>query len=754
VAWLTFSIALHFCIFSGSFAKADERSVWAPFPPKLEENVRWQTLPREYSDVFLDHEGRPWFFLEHGYRFTISKKEFSYSSNKRYTALISPEFPDEFIEIPYRNQLLGFDSKGRFWEVGKHAILATNPFKNEIMQQYPAKELDRSKYNPNFIPLSFFNFMFEHSSGRIYFMGFDGIYWLDESEEWLLHRFETPLDQWSDLGNMPRQVGAVEGPDGRFYVWSRRSGKLDALFVHEGEFNWKVILYQQEPKLKDLEDVIPLPDGTVEVTNRACRRIPIEALTKTPAKPLPKDAKATEYDPPWYFKNAALATDGPLSVYGVVRGTDPQGRIYVQTHGEPNAGGAWKLVKIFDPRVPETEPKLVVEPMPKEASYRRSTVIDTERHIWARLDPLKYPFLSRYENGAWTHFPVPAGVEVPPPDEKNPRELVVDPSYDWVMRPLDAARDWQPDRPRAEEGVPLLANINLLQPLDGGGLIAVERGKGRAFLYSHSAWQGYESKEQLIEKNYDLLKTALNNSVDTFDLGDYRIGRDATGRIWVHRFLKQAHGYNGEKWEEGVYKTFVFNHEGTRCCADKFLYDSSVYPPAVLSAFPLELNQIQEQFVHLDGHKTIWHVGTKLPGGAPLDPGFLRTFAAKRGPDIQDSAGRYWFCDSGKIYIVQPSGTITEFLYPHASLHHVVAEQSPEIFWTMATDALLRLRVTELDAGKLNVELLTRYSRITPQGQLEWMHIDAEGALWIACPRGETRLCRIQLPPVESKSAP
>ncbi len=676
-------------LFAGPGVRAADDPNQPPFPPKVQDNVRWQTLPWQYTSVFFDPAQRPWFYCEYQYRSKIKSKPAN-DWEHHTKCLVCPELPEDFIEIPAKNVLLGFDRQGRFWEVGEFGLAATNPVKGEFLQRRPLEptnEADAKAQERQDHP--FLYFMYCHSSGRIYFADWQAIHVFDDGE-WSVQNFEQTLYWWSDLKYSPDQLGAVEGPDGRFFFWSRRDGMLNAVLVHDGKA-WTQISLQDEPKLRGLQEVTPRADGTVHCESTTAGRFEIASLNGNAVSSQSPTA-APEWLParqPFKGKFAATETDGPLCVHGHIRGIDKSGRVYICGRGEQNARRKRTSVVIFDRRHEERAPTLQVEAidLASEGGWRPLTV-DSRGNIWARLHVPSHPFLSRYADGEWTHFPVPPALPQAAADNK-PRELTRVYGALWVMRPIGAPPDWKLDAPQCYFGVPPMANTALIQPLDGDGLIAVEQSTNHTYFFDGQEWTSYESMTELIAQRYGDLKKRINNTTPAYDVDRYRLGRDALGRIWTYvPKTHHVHIYDGESWEETELTQVVFDEVGERCSTEKFLYDTTAKPFKPALALPAPHDQINAPFLASFGDRRVWRVGSRLPSGAMVPTDVLKSDAFKNGAILRDSASRYWFYNYDYLNVVRTDGGTVRFQYKSAHLHPAIVEQSPATFWMFATDGL------------------------------------------------------------------
>jgi hypothetical protein len=738
---------------SSSFAAEPDK---VPFPPVIQENLRWQKLPWQYDDVFLDHEQKPWFHMHVGYRSKVDKVDENSSPQERMTCLVSPELPDDAIEIPPGNKRLGFDRQGRFWEFGKFGLSATNPrlgtFEQHAALDPPNEQAARATSQAKHL---FFPFMFEHSEGKLYFVDYFGIHCL-VGKEWSTHRFDrAPLN--SALEYSTSALKAVEAPDGRFFLWCPYRNWLDALIIHDGD-EWSQITVQEEPRLAELEEVRPQVDGTIQFRSPSGGDFELDALNREskvsyPAVPevaWKSDRSARAGD------DASLATDGPLSINGRVRGKDAQGRIYINSGGEPNSVGGGKPVLVYNPKMTENIPRLPVEVIKLAESGEAGLLTeDAQGRLWYRRQIDQKPTLSRYSKGKWSHFSAPPLLHGEPPLPADDSRVLAKYESLWVMRPLNAPADWKLDRPACYEGLPSMMNLVLFQPLMGDAVIAQEeKGSNRSYFFDGKQWLGYRSPYELVEAHYDVLREQLSNASPARGNETYRWGRDALGRIWIQGYIREkAQAYNGKQWQTLPFRFFQFDREGRRCLCEDTLYDTTVDPPQELGKASPSGKEKRIPFVHLLSYAArVWNVDDTLPSGAKLPEEFIKSDA--RSGILEDAAGRFWVRSFNSLWVIRPDGAAARLDHTTAYFHSALAQQSADVFWTVATDGLIQFRLHDKPGEPLRLEQMNHYPRNVPQGEAHWMTIDDRGDLWISFHTGAYSLCRVNLPPLNPPAQP
>lgn len=97
-------------------------------PPVLKQ-VRWQYLDERYWHAYIDGSGRAWFLI----------RTFPASGDGKGLSrfLTCPELPEDCIEIPGKNAILGFDRRNRFWEVGPYGLCCTDVRTGKFKQYRP-----------------------------------------------------------------------------------------------------------------------------------------------------------------------------------------------------------------------------------------------------------------------------------------------------------------------------------------------------------------------------------------------------------------------------------------------------------------------------------------------------------------------------------------------------------------------------------------------------------------------------------------
>ena len=163
-----------------AWEKPEPEGDTVPHKPPALKPVRWQKLDPCYGDVFIDADGRAWFFCP------VPR---GWGKIPQWAYLVCPELPDKTIQMPGTNVPLGFDGRNRFWEVGKSGLCSTDVGNGKFLQRRPsdpAKGLsDWTSRRDS--PLPFVPLMFEHSSGRLYFFDAEGVHILD-GETWSYHK--------------------------------------------------------------------------------------------------------------------------------------------------------------------------------------------------------------------------------------------------------------------------------------------------------------------------------------------------------------------------------------------------------------------------------------------------------------------------------------------------------------------------------------------------------------------------------------
>jgi hypothetical protein len=214
---------------------------YLPVAPKL-TGEPIQYLDRLYQDAFIDHEGRAW-FLVCGIGLGEAARDAAFDH------LVCPDLPGKVIEIPVNNIPLGFDSKGRFWDVTRYGLGCTDAATGEFSERdvAPGKSPDQlakpHPSQPDFKP-GFARVMLEHSSGRLYFIDSYGLHVLDGGT-WSYQLFD-PAPTWLAVRGDPVKI--AECPDGNVAVW----GKV-GLWTHDGK-SWR--RHSSQPY-----ELAPLADG-------------------------------------------------------------------------------------------------------------------------------------------------------------------------------------------------------------------------------------------------------------------------------------------------------------------------------------------------------------------------------------------------------------------------------------------------------------------------------------------------------------
>ena len=451
-----------------------------------------------------------------------------------------------------------------------------------------------------------------------------------------------------------------------------------------------------------------------------------------------------------------------LYPHGRCLGTDRHGRVYISTEGQA-IGFDSKRLAVYDPRYPDDRPTLKYECFPlRQRRFREyAASMDSKGRVWARLRVSKYPFLSRYSNGRWTHFPDPtvrkASLQVDAKDFAGRFTF-----YDdlWCMRPGTEAvktSSW-PGWRQVLKGVPGMSNPAQLQPLADGCMIASESRQERAFFFDGVTWAAYESLPKLIENQYTRLTKLVDNSAFWWRAGNNQIGLDSTGRIWVlwdenilpgwKRFYKV---YDGKQWLGSPHGgMFLFDKSGKRCLLGSRLYDSTVRPPRELTALPSEervgFTDDWARAVHFDRKGRFWQYD-RFDGPAHWfrSDGWREVRVWGRCI-LEDSAGRKWFNGGfASLTIIGRDGKLSKRYEHDVRIKTPIVQQGENVFWAAAGDGLMSLQVVK---GRIRVK--KHYTALVPRGRVHWMAIDAEGSLWMSTSNG-SGLYRIEIPPLDKQ---
>ena len=728
---------------------AEDKFAQEPKPPEVKP-VRWQKFGRNYRDIFIDGSGRAWF---------LWRETPFCSSNPKWVWLVCPELPDATIQIPGDNVHLGFDGKNRFWDIGRYGLGSTDVEKGTFTQRKPIGP-DKLRRTPRgreqFLPFSWQ--MFEHSSGRLYFFDAAGVHTLD-GDRWSYYQFDPPLPHLMRI-NRPHYSSpcVVEGPRGEVYVWTISSSTPSGLWVQDGAA-WTHYTEKDHFALRSIDELDPQEDGTVSVQMlyglKTTVTLPGRESLGSPVKKKPdlrREIRSARFSRRRRFDRLAALTGGELAAFGQVKGTDHQGRVYFNAAAPFLSVGGFDSMACFDPRQREDVPTLKVECIPARiATVVRVVCQDSEGRIWVRFPLQDHPFLSRWEDGRWTHFPDPTGWSA----DQYPGRVLVDQYGTWRMVPREEiGRHRLSDHEAARRAAPPMANPGFLQPLRAGALVAAERIGGKAYLFDGRHWTVYQSLKTLVEEEYGWLKEHLDNTVEPYNSVQSdsrpRLGLDAAGRVWLSMY--EFHGaYDGQAWGKLDKGGFRLNAAGDRAIAGAFLRDTSVWPPKDLVASPDRHGR-----GCFDRQGRVWARGGD-PYHVHRSDGnrFAKIEHPAEGlPLLEDSAGRFWCRRFEGWFLLLPDGSATELCKHPVAMRAPVVEQGGGIFWAFASDGLLRLRVEEPKAGKGKPKIVadTHYPRIVPQGEIRWMALDPHGNLWVATSYGRSGLYRIELPPVKGET--
>jgi hypothetical protein len=296
---------------------------------------------------------------------------------------------------------------------------------------------------------------------------------------------------------------------------------------------------------------------------------------------------------------------------------------------------------------------------------------DPQGVIWARLAAQEHPFLSRYSEGKWVHYPLPA--------------------FD-----LSGQKD--------KSTAPVLTSPSLLKVLKDGALIAVGNWEGTAFLFDGKEWQAFshgpfqqgahfqDALKTMVEARYEWLKGKLDNRLMSWGTQTY-IGLDDGGRIW----LSGVGAFDGTLWQEfppNAKGYCQFNATGDRCLSIDSLLDTSVWPPRELVR------------TGRDGFYQRWMFDDPYRSGR--DPFCVATYA-DRLPSSKPCTAPITSKKEGEAsgpdrysWSFNPPDTVTvrwrdceesqPYHHPSAMNPHVV-HQGQNVYWVSASDGLLRLRL-------------------------------------------------------------
>ena len=271
-------------------------------PPVLKP-VRWQRLDECYQNVFIDSSGRAWFFCTTP----------NHVDRPKWAYLVCPELPDKTIQMPGQNVPIGFDSRNRFWDIGKLRLCCTDVQQDTFFERRlggPGKNRSGPPLFTGVDSLPFAQFMFEHSSGRLYFFDSEGVHVLDGAT-WSYHKFSPPL-QFGNRACLCRNpffpaAGIIEGSRGEVYVWSSMCDPAGGLRVHDGAA-WKSYTGKDHPALAAMDDVFPQADGTLRVQILPGYEVPVTLPDRMPQAP----TVLKQHDPLRDARNCAVPSPPPV----------------------------------------------------------------------------------------------------------------------------------------------------------------------------------------------------------------------------------------------------------------------------------------------------------------------------------------------------------------------------------------------------------------------------------------------------------
>ncbi len=708
-----------------------------PAKPPVLKPVRWQSLDQCYQDVFVDGSGRAWFLA--------APRSFR---SPRWRHLVCPELPAKVVDIPGANLPLGFDGRDRFWEISDYGLCCSDIPHDKFFQRQAIGSAPNRRYRVSeggvlqFPP--FCRFMFEHSSGRLYFVDAQGGHVLD-GDRWSYQEFSPPL--MGDRYRFARSAGldAVEGAAGEVYLWSM-VGANHVLWVHDGAA-WKHYTPADEPALAGIGEVYPQPDGSIRIRNLLGQEATVRLPGRTPQGAMPpqkhdrlRDLRNARYSK--WSKPQPLAdfTGEELSAKGKFLAQDGQGRVYFDTAG----------VCVFDPRQREDAPQLKYECFPAEAEgWGPTAAMDSEGRLWARLAVKEHPFLSSCQGGQWTDSADPTGWN---PQRYPGQELVRTTDWRWMMAsraPFHSPSSSAELTARLRTA-PGMASHGILRPLAGGAMLAVEWDAERAFLFDGREWNAYDGLKALVENNYAWLRKHLDNGGGAsgatwtraypdpyLDNKGQPVACDATGHIWV-----AGGAYDGRKWDKTPPGHVLMNAAGDRVIAGGILHDFAVWPPK-------ELAVVKGRW-WFDRQGRAWSDSPQ--GMCRFQDGRFHDLKVGSTPLLEDSDGRCW-CASlagpGTWCLLLPDGTTSE-TFTRGSLGPLV-EQGRGVVWSPAGDGLLRLHVAEPKGGKPRIVLDQCYPRLVTLGPVCFLGVDEHDNLWLATIFAKSNLYRIELPPLKGE---
>jgi len=728
-----------------------------PVAPKLTDEPI-QYLDRLYQDGFVDSAGRAWLLVR---KIGLS----DVSRNTAFEYLVCPDLPGKVLEFPAPNIPIGFDTKGRYWDVTRYGLGCTDVATQDFTERElaPGMASDRLPKphppHPQFRP-GFSSDMLEHSSGRMYFIDTQGVHVLD-GRTWSYQFFGRAPKKWADERGSAARL--IECPDGTVLTWGSHG-----LWSHDGK-RWRrhpVTPYELAPladgqclvmtvvgdigrmkrfRLGDgkwvevdgrdplktgfsnFKHVLTVPRGATLVKgyDRA-RKVYVLAMI-TPAgevHELPRAAQLSSRPRPvvklpdgrvvlptrplytWDGRQSSPLFANPMAVPGRYLGVDKRGRVLLKAEHQAVVYSRTRLA-VVSPRCLTAPPSLPVEMF----GHIESAVLDSGGQVWAKFTD--QAFLSRYDAGRWRHTALPAG--------------------------LRAKQRYAPYRPM------------MLQPLAHGCLLAGIRGRGACF-FDGRGWRGYPSLAKLVESHADRLRKVIDNRRGS-DGGSILLGLDAGGRIWARKIREprdfkavSASVYDGREWQ-GLMGGFVMGPDGARCVRQTRgveLFDVTAWPPEHVSSLPED-----RRSVYFDIKKRlITEGGYEGPAWRWNGTGWTKLPVPGRCV-LADSTGGLWFNRGfSKMTLVDANGRVGP-TYDHGLNNKgPVVEQAPGVYWCAASDGLMQLGVKSRK-GKPCIVVRKRYGDLIPQGEqirggkVRRLFLDGDDALWIVT----DRLARIKVPP-------
>ena len=471
-----------------------------PKPPTLKA-ARWQQFDRCFQDVFVDGSGRAWFLATTHHGALPGKNAF----------LVCPDQPGKVIELSGTDVPLGFDGKNRFWDINKYGLGATDVQHDEFSSRRPSKSDPPGTY-PDILP--FVRVMFEHSSGRLYFIDGHGVMHILDGNTWSTHEFSPPLQNVERLRGHPFVCfRMIEGPSGEVYLWSSTPG--NGLWVQDGT-TWKGYTGLDHPALASICELSPQTDGTLHIRSLSGLETTVTLPGRNPGATKPKiQTDSLLQDRNARFRrnrnteSLADITGEELSAYGTFLARDGRGRVYFFAE-PPSMGWSFGWLAAFDARYSEEVPSLKYECVRLDSGFH-TACFDSQRRVWARLSAKDQPFLSRYEGDHWTHFEDPTGWT---PDRYPDHVLVKRSEQYWTMAPRPAVAGSTQSNlgPGTAISGPAMANPGYVQSLRESAMVAAEVEPYRAYLFDGRQWQTHESVKKLVEDNYAWLKQRIDNT--------------------------------------------------------------------------------------------------------------------------------------------------------------------------------------------------------------------------------------------------